>query len=1567
MSNIRFEIKGKQYHYLADKKNQIFRIDYQKNTQAGQQIVLDKILSRDNEFGQPYLPNVQLIAEVIKHGLNKKITVMKYKPKKRYKKKMGNLGVAKEYGPCPRSPKCGCDCSLSECICNNYTKYRGEITGGALKLKKKKRDGAKSAIAAASQENPKIIILMDKALITDKTNEKETNKDKLLANYRAILMVLKMQSRMGQLAKTHQIKQLQKQIARFLARRRKSYKVLARRRQKGTNLMLAVAVPAIILIRGVLFCLDGIVTSKLKFPLGQICFVINNCKLLVKNEKEAIIEDITEANEHCKETLKKFGALTVGDEVRGVLKIIRKTEQPGGSNLLIDILLNISYGFPLYLAYGKTTEIEKVLAKITKRLKGYFRQERRKKYEELEEPEITSEESEEEENQSRKIKIKPKRKGKKEEKEIISRFTENLNQKERIAELTIIGREEEIKQMTYVLSRMIKNNPLLIGPPGVGKTAIVEGLVQRIKRGQVPDYLKNKIIYQLNMMALMAGTKFQGDLEERLKAIFRFMGQPENKAILFIDEIHLIVGAGRSQGALDISNLLKPLLSRGEIQCLGATTQEEYRKYIEKDGALTRRFSNIYVREPSEEESIAILRGNKNNLEIYYELKIQDEALVAAVKMSQRYLTSACLPDKAVDLIDETCGRIHNHLESTDLQQKIEQQKQKLTELTQQDHQESTRIQQLNQAKKNLAQAQKDLENYQLTTIDYNKAGEIKYQLFPQLQEKISHLEQQASQNTLRKYAISPEDIAVTIAKKYDLPLGKILQEEQQKLLFLPGLLAQRIKGQDHALRVVSEAIFRARAGIQDPNRPLAAFLFVGPTGVGKTEVALTIAEQLFDQKKNLIHLDMTDFSEPHSISKLIGPPPGYIGFEEPPRLEIVREKMHSVILFDEVEKCHPAVINLLLQILDNGFLTLADGREVNFRNTILILTSNLGSELYFTTGETDELEGKLHHILKGYFRPEFLNRLNEIVFFNSLTPEVVREIISKELELFIRRVDQEKNIKLRYDQQVIEKIFREAYSPEYGARPVKKYLEKQIGSLIARGIIAQFLKSGGNYLLELEAETQDIKITTFSSFILHSGPPYANGKIHLGHVLNFLIKDIIVRWQASAGHYTPFLLGWDTHGLPIEHKMLQVYPEKKNDLRPLCYQFALEQAQIQREQLEKLGLFTDYNQYYITLDRRYEAEQLRIFGEIVKKGLVYQEKWCGEKLKVKEIFLGEKLLGLTYFHPYRKDTRGYIVDGSDFIKEGEGTGLVHLAPAFGAEDFAAAQKENLLVDCPLEPNGLFNQKIMVSELIGRHYTEVNQYVITDLEKRNLILKKAEITHMEVLKKELLENVAKVKWYPGVPIPVLYNNSEPMLNYKIIDYIANIVEKNVLGRDIMDVWLDSGVSHCPQIGIRINPNNKEETEAKFKKIVEAYAKILLLTTILINCQVLFEEELAKVRDDGERNMRELEKIEEMIRNIREGERKLAEMERLSAEKIEKEQFVEERIAEIYKESRESSQKNEETFQGEESEVARGRKENLLFHGGEFQHEYDDDGNLVDYGKFHFQSGFTRERLEYVFP
>ncbi|MCE8167931.1 MAG: ATP-dependent Clp protease ATP-binding subunit [Candidatus Moeniiplasma glomeromycotorum] len=712
--------------------------------------------------------------------------------------------------------------------------------------------------------------------------------------------------------------------------------------------------------------------------------------------------------------------------------------------------------------------------------------------------------------------------------EIIQRFTINLNQQAKVSQLKLIGRETQIKQLTYILSRLIRNNPLLIGSPGVGKTAIVEGLVQRIKQNQVPRYLQGKTIYQLDMMSLRAGANFQGELEARLKVILNYMVQPENNAILFIDEIHMIVGDGGAQGVLNIANLLKPILSRGEIQCIGATTVEEYRRSIEKDGALTRRFSNLLVSEPTAEETLVILQGIRSPLEAYYGLKIYDEALLAAVKLSQRYLTTTYFPDKAIDLLDETCGRISSQmwyepaeieavrrqlkeleLSRTSLlpgkekiadnfhQSEINSLAKKLNDLTAQVKTEDQIIEELNQKKKALVQAEQDLFFYRWEKFDSEKVREKKYSTIPLLQKEIAQLEAKASHNRLRKYFVKSEDLALTIAEKYNLPTEKILTQQRDKLLFLPVLLQARIKGQDHVLRTITRSIFRAWAGIQAPNRPLASFLFLGPTGVGKTEVALTIAEQLFDQKKNLIRLDMTEFSEPHSVSKLLGSPPGYIGFEERSRLEMVREKMNSVVLFDEIEKCHPEIINLLLQILDNGQITLTNGQEVSFRQTIVILTTNLGSEFYLSTSSQKELEENLNQKLKTHFPLEFLNRLDEIIFFNALGEKTTQEIIVRELETFKERVKTEKKIELKYNEKVVEKIFQAVYGKEedtenlkehhtrrvveYGARPIKYYVEKEIGNLVAQGIITNLLRPEGQYCLELEKETNQIKLTRLS------------------------------------------------------------------------------------------------------------------------------------------------------------------------------------------------------------------------------------------------------------------------------------------------------------------------------------------------------------------------------------------------------------------------------------------------------------------------------------------------------
>jgi len=688
----------------------------------------------------------------------------------------------------------------------------------------------------------------------------------------------------------------------------------------------------------------------------------------------------------------------------------------------------------------------------------------------------------------------------------IEKFIENLNEKKSLRKQIVIGRDEEIRKVIEILSRKTKNNPLLIGYPGVGKTAVVEGFVQKILNGQVPNYLKNKIVYQLDMITLMAGTKYQGEMEERLKFILDFIAQPENNAILFIDEFHLIMNVGRNQGFLDFSNLIKPALSRGELQCIGATTWEEYQQ-IEKDGALNRRFNSIFVEEPTTEDCIKILQGICANFEIHYQLKIEKEALEVAVRLSQRYLVNNYLPDKAIDLLDETCGRIKSEMwykprniekiektiqkleteeKSQDhslilTNQEILVQQKKLQELVKKSEEETKNIQELSELKKKYQEQEKHLEVY-YENGNYHEVAQLENSLLPELKNKIAELEEKVSQNSLKKYLISKEDVAFTVARKLNLPVSKILVDEQQKLLFLWNILNQRVKGQSQALQAIANAILRARVGIQNPQRPLGSFLFLGPTGVGKTETALTLAEYLFDQKDNLIRLDMSEFMEPHSVSKLLGAPPGYIGFEQCSLLEIVRQKPYSVILVDEIEKAHLEIINIFLQILDNGLLTLANGRKINFRNTIIIMTSNLGSELYFQEKLPTILQEELNLRLKKYFKPEILNRFDEIIFFNSLSAETTREIIRKELNYFCQRVYQEKFIKLEYKKDVVEKILYEAYSEEYGARSVKRYIEQNIGTMIARRIIINgFLKPGSSCLIETEEKTQEIKITPLS------------------------------------------------------------------------------------------------------------------------------------------------------------------------------------------------------------------------------------------------------------------------------------------------------------------------------------------------------------------------------------------------------------------------------------------------------------------------------------------------------
>lgn len=692
----------------------------------------------------------------------------------------------------------------------------------------------------------------------------------------------------------------------------------------------------------------------------------------------------------------------------------------------------------------------------------------------------------------------------------IKKFTKNLNQiynQEKEDKLEIIGREKEIKEIIYTLSRLFKNNALLIGHPGVGKTALVEGLVQWIEKKKTPQYLWNKNIYQLDVIALMAGTKFQGELEERLKLILDYMAEPTNNAILFIDEIHALVGTGRSQGQLDISNLFKPKLVKGEIQCIGATTYEEYRQYIEKDGALTRRFSNIIVNEPNADETYRILQGICNYFEKYYKLKISDDALVAAIAFSLRYLNEKYQPDSSIDILDDACSRtkskmwqepeiieqvqknIQNlEIEKLDqqknenltiqssLQQQIDKQKEALEKLIAQDQKEKLVIQKIIATQEKLYQAKQKFDYFQQTQ-NYAEASKLKYEIIFYLNETLEHLEKEAEKHILRKYFVKKEQIAELIAEKYNLPLKKILTDEQNKLLALFPAFQEKIKGQNQALKAITDCIFRARAEIQDPKKPVASFLFMGPTGVGKTETALIIADQLYDTREKALIFNMTEFSEPHSISKFLGSPAGYIGFEQKTYFESVREKMSNVIVFDEIEKCHSTIINLFLQILDTGLLKLSNGREINFRNSIIIFTSNLGSELYEEDWEQKKLEDELNKELKNHFQPWFINRLDEIVFFNTLNEKTFYEIIRKELKLFTERIEQEKQIKLIYTDRLISNIFKETYSSKDGARPIKHYIEKKIGTAVARNIIFQVIQIANNYVVDIEEETKQIQI----------------------------------------------------------------------------------------------------------------------------------------------------------------------------------------------------------------------------------------------------------------------------------------------------------------------------------------------------------------------------------------------------------------------------------------------------------------------------------------------------------
>ncbi len=699
----------------------------------------------------------------------------------------------------------------------------------------------------------------------------------------------------------------------------------------------------------------------------------------------------------------------------------------------------------------------------------------------------------------------------------LKKYGDDLVERARSKKLDpIIGRDDEIRNVIRILSRKTKNNPVLIGEPGVGKTAIAEGLAQRIVRGDVPHTLKDKTIFSLDMGSLVAGAKYRGEFEERLKAVLNEVRKSEGRIILFIDELHTIVGAGKTDGAMDAGNLLKPMLARGELHCIGATTLDEYRQYIEKDPALERRFQPVLVTEPTVEDTIAILRGLKERYEVYHGVKIQDSAIIAAATLSNRYITDRFLPDKAIDLIDEACAMIRTEIDSmpTELdviqrriiqheieeaalkkekdalsQQHLQEIQKELAEMREQfgamkarwDN-EKAAIGKVRALREQIEKVNADIERAE-QDYDLNKAAELKYGRLPELQKQLAAEEQAAEavqqKGSLLRDKVTDEEIARIIERWTGIPVARLMEGERDKLLHLEDLLHKRVIGQDEAVRLVTESIIRSRAGIQDPDRPIGSFLFLGPTGVGKTELAKALAECLFDDERNLVRIDMSEYMEKFSVSRLIGAPPGYVGYEEGGQLtEAVRRKPYSVILFDEVEKAHPDVFNVLLQVLDDGRITDSQGRTVDFKNTIIILTSNLGSNFLLEGIDADgnitaEARQQTEELLRRSFRPEFLNRLDEIVFYKPLTRDNIAGIVDLLIAELNKRLE-DKQLRCTVTPAAKAQIIEGGYDPMYGARPLRRYVQRSVETLIGKAILADDVLPGS----VLEVDAQDGALT---------------------------------------------------------------------------------------------------------------------------------------------------------------------------------------------------------------------------------------------------------------------------------------------------------------------------------------------------------------------------------------------------------------------------------------------------------------------------------------------------------